>query len=156
MPPKRAKPGDGMADFAPAVPHFLGHRTRLRQRLIAGGPDALPDYELLELLLFAGNPRGDTKPLAKDLIDRFGSLAEALSADADELLTVPGLGEAGGRGAEIGARGGAAPVARGIADPAGARLVGQADRLLHGDDRLRQGRGVPPPVSRPQEHADRA
>ncbi|HEX3883589.1 MAG TPA: UPF0758 domain-containing protein, partial [Stellaceae bacterium] len=95
MPPKRAKPGDGMADFAPAVPHFLGHRTRLRQRLIAGGPDALPDYELLELLLFAGNPRGDTKPLAKDLIDRFGSLAEALSADADELLTVPGLGEAG-------------------------------------------------------------
>jgi DNA repair protein RadC len=94
MPAKRGK-GDGLADFAPAAPHFFGHRARLRQRLIAGGPEALPDYELLEVLLFAGNPRGDTKPLAKDLLDRFGSLAEVLSADSDDLLTVPGLGEAG-------------------------------------------------------------
>jgi DNA repair protein RadC len=95
MPAKRAKNGDGLADFAGATPHFFGHRARLRQRLIAGGPEALPDYELLEVLLFAGNPRGDTKPLAKDLLQRFGSLAEVLSADADDLLTVPGLGEAG-------------------------------------------------------------
>jgi DNA repair protein RadC len=77
------------------VPHLLGHRQRLRQRLIAAGSEALPDYELLEVLLFAGNPRGDTKPLAKDLLDRFGSFAEVLSADADDLLSVPGLGEAG-------------------------------------------------------------
>ncbi|HEY1798274.1 MAG TPA: DNA repair protein RadC [Stellaceae bacterium] len=95
MPAKRAKSGDGLADFAGAVPHFVGHRARLRQRLIAGGPDALPDYELLEVLLFAGNPRGDTKPLAKDLLQRFGSFAEVLSADADNLASVPGLGEAG-------------------------------------------------------------
>ena len=95
MPAKRAKNGDGLADFAGATPHFFGHRARLRQRLIAGGPEALPDYELLEVLLFAGNPRGDTKPLAKDLLQRFGSLAEALSADSDDLLSVPGLGEAG-------------------------------------------------------------
>jgi DNA repair protein RadC len=95
MPGKRAKGPDGLADFAGAVPHFFGHRARLRQRLIAGGSEALPDYELLEVLLFAGNPRGDTKPLAKDLLQRFGSLAEVLSADSDDLLTVPGLGEAG-------------------------------------------------------------
>ena len=95
MPAKRTKSGDGLADFAGATPHFFGHRARLRQRLIAGGPEALPDYELLEVLLFAGNPRGDTKPLAKDLLQRFGSLAEALSADSDDLLSVPGLGEAG-------------------------------------------------------------
>jgi hypothetical protein len=95
MPAKRTKNGDGLADFAGAVPHFFGHRARLRQRLIAGGSEALPDYELLEVLLFAGNPRGDTKPLAKDLLQRFGSLAEVLSADSDDLLTVPGLGEAG-------------------------------------------------------------
>ena len=91
----RRKPGDGLADFTPAAPHFLGHRARLRQRLLVAGAEALPDYELLEVLLFAGNPRGDTKPLAKDLIDRFGSLAEVLSAEADDLLSVPGLGEAG-------------------------------------------------------------
>jgi len=95
MPARRVKGGNGMADFSAAPPHFLGHRARLRQRLIAGGADTLPDYELMEVLLFAGNPRGDTKPLAKDLIDRFGSFAEALSADADDLLSVPGLGEAG-------------------------------------------------------------
>jgi len=81
--------------MAGAIPHFHGHRQRLRQRLIAGGPDNLPDYELLEVLLFAGNPRGDVKPLAKELIDRFGSFAEVLSADSDDLLSVPGLGEAG-------------------------------------------------------------
>jgi DNA repair protein RadC len=95
MPARRTKNGDGLADAMPAVPHFFGHRARLRQRLIAGGSEALPDYELLEVLLFAGNPRGDTKPLAKDLMQRFGSLAEVLSADSDDLLTVPGLGEAG-------------------------------------------------------------
>jgi DNA repair protein RadC len=85
----------GLADADAGLPHFLGHRARLRQRLLAGGPDNLPDYELLELLLFAGNPRGDTKPLAKDLLDRFGSFAEVVSADTDDLLSVPGLGEAG-------------------------------------------------------------
>jgi DNA repair protein RadC len=85
----------GMADAEAGIPHFFGHRARLRQRLIAAGAENLPDYELLEVLLFAGNPRGDTKPLAKDLLDRFGSLAEVLSADADDLLSVPRLGEAG-------------------------------------------------------------
>jgi len=90
-----AKGRGGLSDAAGPAPHFYGHRQRLRTRLIAGGADNLPDYELLEVLLFAGNPRGDTKPLAKALIDRFGSFAEVLSADSDDLLGVPGLGEAG-------------------------------------------------------------
>jgi DNA repair protein RadC len=93
----RKDPADpGMlADAAGAPPHFHGHRQRLRQRLIAAGAESLPDYELLEVLLFAGNPRGDVKPLAKSLLDRFGGFAEALSADPETLLGVPGLGEAG-------------------------------------------------------------
>jgi DNA repair protein RadC len=85
----------GLKEAISAPPHFHGHRQRLRERLIAGGADNLPDYELMEVLLFAGNPRGDTKPLAKDLIERFGGFAEALSADPDDLLQVPGLGVAG-------------------------------------------------------------
>ncbi len=55
-------------------PHYLGHRERLCARLLEAGPDALPDYELLEFLLFAAKPRGDTKPLAKELLKRFGGL----------------------------------------------------------------------------------
>ena len=85
----------GLADAAGAPPHFHGHRQRLRERLIAAGAASLPDYELMEVLLFAGNPRGDVKPLAKELIERFGGFAEALSADPDDLLQVPGLGVAG-------------------------------------------------------------
>jgi DNA repair protein RadC len=79
----------------PAPPHFHGHRQRLRERLLAAGAENLPDYELMEVLLFAGNPRGDTKPPAKQLIERFGGFAAALSADPDDLLQVPGLGVAG-------------------------------------------------------------
>jgi DNA repair protein RadC len=75
-------------------PHYHGHRQRLRERLLNGGAGALPDYELLEFLLFAANPRGDTKPLAKKLIDRFGSFGDALAADKEALLALPGVGEA--------------------------------------------------------------
>jgi DNA repair protein RadC len=85
----------GLADAMGAPPHFHGHRQRPRERLIAAGADALPDYELMEVLLFAGNPRSDVKPLAKNLIERFGGFAEAISADPDDLLSVPGLGVSG-------------------------------------------------------------
>ena len=85
----------GLADAMGAPPHFHGHRQRLRERLIAAGADALPDYELMEVLLFAANPRGDVKPLAKDLIERFGGFAAVLSAEPDDLLAVPGLGVSG-------------------------------------------------------------
>jgi DNA repair protein RadC len=76
-----------------AKPSYLGHRQRLRERFLKGGPDALPDYELLELVLFFANPRGDVKPLAKTLIQRFGSFAEVISADAAALAQVKGVGE---------------------------------------------------------------
>jgi DNA repair protein RadC len=85
----------GLGDAMGAPPHFHGHRQRLRERLITAGAEALPDYELMEVLLFAGNPRGDVKPPAKALIDRFDGFAAALSADPDDLLQVPGLGVSG-------------------------------------------------------------
>ena len=80
--------GDG------AAPHYLGHRERLRERLLVAGAEVMPDYELLEFLLFGARPRGDTKPLAKALLKRFGSLAAVLGAEKEALLAVPGMGEA--------------------------------------------------------------
>ena len=62
-------------------PDYLGHRKRLRARFLAA-PDALPDYELLEMLLGFVIPRQDTKPKAKQLLKEFGSLGDLLSADA--------------------------------------------------------------------------
>ncbi|WP_367166023.1 UPF0758 domain-containing protein, partial [Mesorhizobium sp.] len=75
-------------------PHYLGHRDRLRQRFAAAGSDALPDYELLELLLFRLIPRADTKPVAKALLARFGTLAEVLGAPVARLEEVRGIGPA--------------------------------------------------------------
>ena len=75
-------------------PHHLGHRERLRQRFRDGGADAVPDYELLELVLFRAIPRLDVKPLAKALIARFGSFAEVVGASAERLKEVPGIGDA--------------------------------------------------------------
>ncbi|MEO0731129.1 MAG: DNA repair protein RadC, partial [Pseudomonadota bacterium] len=74
-------------------PH-AGHRARLRERMMRGGPDALPDYELLELVLFGAIARGDTKPLAKRLIARFGTFADVISAPAARLQEVTGVGPA--------------------------------------------------------------
>jgi DNA repair protein RadC len=74
-------------------PHYLGHRERLRQRF-REAPDALPDYELLEMILFRAKARQDTKPLAKALMARFGSFAEVINAPEELLLETPGLGEA--------------------------------------------------------------
>lgn len=74
--------------------HRAGHRQRLRERFLAGGADALPDYELLELTLFRAIPRRDVKPLAKTLIERFGDFAGVASARIERLREVDGLGEA--------------------------------------------------------------
>ena len=74
--------------------HYHGHRARLRARFREQGGEALPDYELLELLLFRAIPRRDTKPIAKALIERFGSFTEVLGAPAERLREVPGIGDA--------------------------------------------------------------
>ena len=73
-------------------PHFHGHRERLRQRFSQNGAGGMADYELLELLLFRSLPRQDTKPIAKQLIDRFGSFSQVISAPANLLSEVPGVG----------------------------------------------------------------
>ncbi|MDC7789462.1 DNA repair protein RadC [Rhodoplanes sp. TEM] len=83
--------GVGLAE---AGPHYHGHRDRLRARFREAGSDALTDYELLELVLFRALPRRDVKPLAKALVARFGSFAEAIAAPPQRLAEVPGLGDA--------------------------------------------------------------
>jgi DNA repair protein RadC len=76
------------------VPHFHGHRERLRARFREAGPDALADYELLELVLFRAIPRRDVKPLAKALLKRFGSFAEVVAAPERLLAEVEGVSAA--------------------------------------------------------------
>jgi DNA repair protein RadC len=78
---------DGAAPEKPNRPHYWGHRERLRQRAKEGGFGALPDYELLELLLFATVERKDVKPLAKALLDQFRTLGGVLAAREEELAT---------------------------------------------------------------------
>ena len=75
------------------APHYHGHRERLRDRFRDAGPDALSDYELLEMVLFRALPRRDVKPLAKTLITKFGSFAETVHAPEALLKEVGGLGD---------------------------------------------------------------
>jgi DNA repair protein RadC len=75
-------------------PHYVGHRDRLRERFTEFGGDALPDYELLELVLFRSIPRRDVKPIAKELMKRFGTFAEVLAAPPARLIEVDGIGAA--------------------------------------------------------------
>ncbi|MCU0729782.1 MAG: DNA repair protein RadC [Sphingopyxis sp.] len=70
-----------------------GHRARLRQRLLTSGGDALADHELIECLLTFAIPRRDTKPLAKALLREFGGIGPLMSADAESLRRVSGMGE---------------------------------------------------------------
>jgi DNA repair protein RadC len=71
--------------------HYVGHRARLRERLLQAGSEAVADYELVELVLFRAIPRRDVKPLAKALITRFGSFAEAIAAEPARLAEVEGM-----------------------------------------------------------------
>jgi DNA repair protein RadC len=82
---------DGLAE---GLPHYLGHRERLRERFLEAGPEAVTEYELLELVLFRAIPRRDVKPLAKALIAKFGSFGEVVSASRQRLREIDGLGEA--------------------------------------------------------------
>ncbi|MTJ83365.1 MAG: JAB domain-containing protein [Telmatospirillum sp.] len=81
-------PETSLADISPK-----GHRQRLRRRFLEGGADALPDYELLELILCLAIPQRDVKPLAKDLLRRFGGFAGVVTAGLPALLSVPGIKE---------------------------------------------------------------
>jgi len=81
--------------FADRVPSYLAdHRKRLRTRFMDGGAAALPDYELLELVLFRALPRQDVKPLARTLLETFGDFNRVLAAEPARLLAVKGVGEA--------------------------------------------------------------
>ncbi len=82
-------------------PHFHGHRMRLRERFSQSGPDALADYELLELILFRAIPRRDVKALAKTLIDHFGGFAEVMGAAPERLAEIPGLNDSTARDIKI-------------------------------------------------------
>jgi DNA repair protein RadC len=93
----------GQADFLAAAPRPAQplpatsmelHRARMRQKLLAGGGDALADHELLEMALFLALPRRDTKPIAYRLLARFGSFANTIAAPPTEIAAVEGMGEA--------------------------------------------------------------
>jgi DNA repair protein RadC len=89
---------DGAATEPPpgATPSSVeGHRGRMRTRLLIAGPEALADHELLEMVLFLALPRRDTKPIARLLLDRFGSFARAVAAPLADLRRIEGLGDAG-------------------------------------------------------------
>jgi DNA repair protein RadC len=75
------------------TPHFHGHRARLRERLLAAGPDALADYELLEMVLLGAHARRDMKPLAKALLTKFGSFNDVIAAPPARLKEVNGVGD---------------------------------------------------------------
>ena len=91
---RRNGEADGGSGGSGEKPHYHGHRDRLRDRLLQRGGASLADHEVLEFLLFAAQPRGDTKPLAKTLLERFGSLSRVLTAEPEALARVPGLGKA--------------------------------------------------------------
>jgi DNA repair protein RadC len=89
-----SRPGWLIGDSEPcAKPHYHGHRERLRERLLAGGADALPDYELLEMVLLGAHARRDMKPLAKALLAKFGSFNDVIAASPARLKEVDGVGD---------------------------------------------------------------
>src|SRR5437879_13890593 len=88
------KSDDQGATAAEKAPHYHGHRQRLRERFLEAGAGAVSDYELLELILFRAIPQRDVKPLAKEMIERFGSFAEVIAAPPQRLAEIKGLGDA--------------------------------------------------------------
>ncbi len=108
-------------------PHYHGHRERLRIRLRDAGADALADYELMELVLFRAIPRRDVKPLAKALVARFGSFAEAIAASPQRLAEVEGM-TAGAIGEFAVVAASAKRFAKGAAKKR--RLIGSSNELV--------------------------
>lgn len=87
-----SKKTDSFEEAPAKGPHYLGHRQRLRERFEVGGAESLQDYELLELMLFRSIPRRDTKPIAKALLEKFGSFSEVIHAPQERLIEVSGVG----------------------------------------------------------------
>lgn len=114
-------------DASSDTPHYHGHRKRLRERFLRAGADALQDYELLEMVLAGAKPRGDVKPVAKDLLARFGSFAGVVSATPGELASVEGMGEASVAALKV-IRAAAERLAR--EEVLGRPVIGSWDRLL--------------------------
>ncbi|MEM9433556.1 MAG: DNA repair protein RadC [Pseudomonadota bacterium] len=85
----------------PAADHRAGHRQRLRDRFLSGGADAVPDYELLELILFRSIPRKEVKPIAKRLLARFGDFNQVIAAPYAQLCTIEGIGHAAAQDLKI-------------------------------------------------------
>ncbi|WP_170340753.1 RadC family protein [Ruegeria arenilitoris] len=89
------------SDEAPVTPlptgrlpsYIKDHRQRLRERFMSGGAGAMPDYELLELVLFRSIPRQDVKPLARLLLDTFGDFNRVLTAPVERLRQIKGVGD---------------------------------------------------------------
>jgi DNA repair protein RadC len=93
LPPPSAYAEPLAADPGPVSdirPHYWGHRDRLRKRFLEGGHAAMPEYELLELVLFNAIGRADVKPLAKALLAAFGDLNGVVAASEHRLLQIPG------------------------------------------------------------------
>jgi DNA repair protein RadC len=90
---KGGKAARDAAALSDAAPHYHGHRERLRARFRDAGPEAVSDYELLELVLFRAIPQRDVKPLAKALIAKFGSFAEVVAAPRARLKETKGVGD---------------------------------------------------------------
>ena len=91
--PDEAETAQPVATGVRLPSYIADHRARLRDRFMSGGAQALPDYEMLELVLFRAIPRRDVKPLARDLLDRFGDFNTVLSATPARLKQVPGVGD---------------------------------------------------------------
>ncbi|MCB1427606.1 MAG: DNA repair protein RadC [Nitratireductor sp.] len=95
MADNNADPSSGLSEksqgFSPSAPHHAGHRDRLRKKFREHGAGPLAEYEILELLLFRSIPRRDVKPLAKQLLAEFGSLAEVIAAPPVRLESVAGM-----------------------------------------------------------------
>ncbi len=93
--PDRAEDEAVLSAVPDRLPSYIAdHRKRLRDRFIEGGAQAMPDYELLELVLFRAIPRQDVKPLARLLLDTFGDFNRVVSASPARLTMVKGVGDA--------------------------------------------------------------
>lgn len=93
MPGEGGQSKSGSETTEGPVKHFHGHRDRIRQRIMKGDGSHFDDYEILEVLLCAFIPRVDVRPIAKQLVDRFGTVSAALAAPPERLMEIEGIGE---------------------------------------------------------------